>query len=370
MIFLDNASTTKMSNEAVAEFVRVNNDAPYNPSAQYDLGIKAHKTIDDAKETMLTLLGTEGNIIFTGSATESNNQALKSFANKTSKLLVSAGEHPSVYNVAKELIQKGFNVEFIKLDKTGKVDEQDFIEKMTPEVSFVSVIHVSNETGAINNIKKLVEIAKSVNPKVIFHSDGVQAFGKIVVDLSDLGVDLYTISAHKICGPKGVGGLFVRKGLSIKPFIVGGGQELGLRSGTENTAGIAAFMVAAQQKAGKVEAIRRNLMYVSSLQEMLKSQASKMFVGFRVNGENNSPYVLSCRFGKMRGETLLHALEAKEIYIGNGSACSSKKAENRVLTEMGINQVDREESVRISFSTDNTIEDVEELLKSIKEVLR
>lgn len=367
MIFLDNASTTKLSDKALAEFVRISRDFPYNPSAQYSLGIEAHQIIDSAKENILNLLGGEGSIIFTGSATESNNQALNSFASKNGKMLISAGEHPSVYNVAKGLQQKGYNVEFIKLDSsTGQIDKNDFIEKMTAEVNFVSIMHVSNETGAINDIRSLVEIAKYVNPKVVFHSDGVQAFGKIPVDLQDLGVDLYTVSAHKINGPKGVGALFVRRGLTIKPFVVGGGQELGLRSGTENTAGIGAFAVSAQEK---VSNIAVNFKKVESLQNVLKKNAMLMFPEFRVNG-GGSPYIMSCSFGKIRGETLLHALESKGIYIGNGSACSSKKADNRVLSEMGLSQSEREKSVRISFSSENTIEDIEMLLKEIKNILR
>ena len=369
MIFLDNASTTKMSDSAISEFVRVNKETPYNPSAQYVLGIDAHKVIDNAKEDLLRMLDGEGNIIFTGSATESNNQALNSFASKNGKMLISAGEHPSIYNVARELEQKGYSVEFVKLDKiTGQVNVNDFIRKMTPEVNFVSIIHVSNETGAINDIKKLVEIAKSVNPKVIFHCDGVQAFGKIIVDVIDLGVNLYTISAHKIFGPKGIGALYVRKGLTIKPFIIGGGQESGLRSGTENTPGIASFVVAAKDKADNSKIISKNLEHAKKLADTLTEQASSMFPNFSVNG-GGSPYVISCRFGEMRGETLLHELEAKQIFIGNGSACSSKKAENRVLTEMGVGQKDREQSVRISFSTDNTVKDVKDLLDAIKEIL-
>ena len=366
MIFLDNASTTKLSNKALNEFVRISRDFPYNPSAQYSLGIDAHKVLDSAKEEMLNLLGGEGNIIFTGSATESNNQALNSFASKNCKMLISAGEHPSVYNVAKNLQQKGYLVEFIKLDKnTGQVDENDFVSKMTPDVNFVSIMHVSNETGSVNNIRKLVELAKEVNPKVVFHSDGVQAFGKIRVDLRDLGVDLYTISAHKINGPKGVGALFVRKGLVVKPFVIGGGQEIGLRSGTENVAGIGSFVVAAKEK---IDNIDSDFKKVEGLQKTLKKNAMLMFSEFKVNG-GGSPYITSCTFGKMRGETLLHALEAKDIYIGNGSACSSKKADNRVLSEMGLSQIEREQSVRISLSSENTIEDIEILLKEIKNIL-
>ena len=369
MIFLDNASTTKMSDNAITEFVRVNQQTPYNPSAQYVLGINAHKVICNAKEEILKMLYGDGNVIFTGSATESNNQVLSSFASKKGKILISAGEHPSVYNVAKEFEQKGYNTSVVKLDKiTGQVNIEDFMEKMTPDVNFISIIHVSNETGAINDIKSLVEIAKSVNPKVVFHSDGVQAFGKILVDVTDLDIDLYTISAHKICGPKGVGALYVRKGLALKPFIIGGGQELGLRSGTENTAGIASFVIAAKEKAENTKIIMKNLEYVQKLSDTLKKQASAMFPKFSING-SGSPYVISCRFGDMRGETLLHALETKQIFIGNGSACSSKKAENRVLMEMGIDQKDREKSVRISFSTDNTVKEVKYLVDEIKEIL-
>lgn len=371
-MFFDNASTTKIDEKIIDKFKTLNEENFYNAGALYKGGMSSKYLIESWRSDMLNLLGAGfGKVVFTGSATEANNLAMLGFVKKnTRKILVSMGEHPSVYNTAKELKDRGFNVDFVKLGSDGKIDFEDFKSKMTEDVDFVSIMHVSNETGAINNIKNLVDCAKSINPKIVFHCDGVQAFGKIKVDVEDLGVDMYTVSAHKIHGMKGVGALYIRNGLSLKPIIFGGGQESGLRSGTENLLGIYSLV-----EAGKIaiDNLQNNYDYVSELKNNFLSELDK---SIQLNGnknikyylhsrKDNSPYVLSISFDKCRAETILNMLSDKNIFVGNGSACSSKKRGNRVLENMGISANEIEGNLRVSFSKNNTMQEVSILAKEL-----
>ncbi len=371
-VFFDNASTTKIMPEIVDELSYFNNNYYLNPSALYNNLYRKDDsnkpTLEKMRKSLLECLGGEnGKLIFTGSATEASNLALFGSVKKnTRKILVSMGEHPSVYNSALELKNRGYNVEFVNLDKTGKVDIEDFESKMTSDVDLVSIMHVSNETGAINDIPSLVEIAKSVNPKVIFHCDGVQAFGKIDVDVDDLGVDMYTISAHKIYGSKGVGALYLKNTISLKPIIFGGGQESGLRSGTENMLGIYTLYRASQIVTSNLETNYKKIM---SLKKLFLDKLSQTNLKYTLHSfEDNSPYIVSVSFDKCRAETLLNMLsDFDNIYVGNGSACSAKKSGNRVLENMGVPKSEIEGNLRISFGLYNIPEEVEYLVEKLTE---
>ncbi len=357
MIFLDNASTTKIYKEALEDYVMFSNNSFYNPSSLYKPGVTVSSQINTARKSIINLLGGSvfDNLIFTSGATEANNFAINGILRKNmGKLLFSIAEHPSVYNVALNLKNLGYNVEFVNILKDGTIDEVDFVKKLDG-AAFVSIMHVNNETGAINNIKRLVEIAKTKNPKIIFHCDGVQAFGKIKVNVSSLGVDLYTISAHKIHGPKGVGALYIKKGITLKPLMQGGGQEFALRSGTENTCGIISFAKACEISCKNIET---NLKYVAELKELFISEITKDFSAIINSSENALPYIVSFAVPKVKAETILHMAEAEGVLISNGSACSSKHTDNRILSAMGIENNIIISSVRVSFSFDTTKEEV------------
>jgi cysteine desulfurase len=226
------------------------------------------------------------------------------------------------------------------------------LSKIDERTAFVSVIHVNNETGAINDINAIAKQVKAIAPRCIFHSDGVQAFGKIPVALS-ADVDLYSISAHKIGGLKGVGAL-IAKPQAVHPFVFGGGQENGLRSGTENVFGIKVFECAAKEKC---ENLTKNLEKVSMLNQKMKSELSAS--GFQIiSGENASPYVLSVSAGAVRGEVLLHMLENYGVLVGTGSACSSKNRFSRIIRACGYGEDVLDGVVRISFSAETTEEEV------------
>lgn len=358
MIFLDNASTTRLCSEAKSE-IEKSHDLFYNPSAVYGKSLEIRKMLDEAKQNICRALGVSynNNLIITGSATEANNLAIFGSIKKTdSQLVFGAGEHPSVYNCALELKARGFNVVFAPLAKTGEVDLEILSKILEKPTAFVSIMTVSNETGAINNIQKISKLIRRTNPNAIFHSDGVQAFGKIPTNVLNMDVDLFSISAHKIGGPKGIGALYVKNIKKLKPIIFGGGQEFGLRSGTENTMFTLAFCAIA-----KCLKIKENFEKTNEIRNYVRNFFEGKD-GVEINSPKDaSPYVLSLSFCGVRGETLVHVLEGENIILGTGSACSSKKgALNRTLEEMDKTKEENEGAVRISFSKETTLDEVKQ----------
>ena len=363
MIYLDNAATTKISKEALQAYNKFAEELFFNPSAIYRAGVNVKTNIDNARNTIKTALGTNnGNIIFTSSATEANNLAiLGSVRNNFKKVILSSADHPSTYNVGLELQKRGIQVDFCPLQQNGEIDYNILEQMLDENVNLISVIHVSNETGAINDIKKINEIKKVKCPKAIFHVDGVQAFSKIKINLDYFGVDLYTISAHKVEGPKGVAALFVRNQIVIKPIVFGGGQENNLRSGTENVPAIMGFEAAVKNFGNLLEHFK----YVQNLKNKFIENLTD--IPCKVNSaSNNSPYILSLSFKGVKGETLVHMLEQHNIFISTGSACSSKKEGNRVLEQMKVSHDEIVGSVRISFSKNNTEEEVQNAALKLK----
>lgn len=363
MIFLDNASTTKMSSELNSIIEHYNCIDYYNPSALYAQSLSVARDIKEATNIIKASLGgmPESKVIICSSATEANNTVLLGQLNKRfKKILISKGEHNSVYNFNPLLSKLGFEVEYLNLDCDGVVTENELRSKMTKDVGLVSVIHSSNETGAINDIKSLVKVAKSINPNCLFHSDGVQAFGKIEVNVEDLGVDFYTLTSHKICGPKGVAALYSKK--SIKPLLYGGDQQEGMRSSTENVSGIMAFAHLCKnldiqskfEKVKKLNNLFRNI--------IAESGEKNLVINSR---ECNNPYVISLSCLGVMGETMVHKLESEGVLVSTGSACSSTKVGNRVLDTMGLGKEYQLGSIRISFGPDNTCEEVEKATKLI-----
>ena len=373
MIFLDNASTTKVYDEVLEVYNKYSSELFYNPSAQYKRASFVKKDIMQAEQNILKYINAPigSRLIFTSCATESNNMAILCSLNRRfKKVLLSVGEHSSVYNLAQEISSRGYQVEYVNLTNDGKIDEQDLISKMTKEVGVVAIMHVSNETGAINDIEKLVKIVKNVNPLCHFHCDGVQAMCKIKVDVKKLGVDSYTFSGHKIHAPKGIAGLYVKA--NINPYIIGGGQQNGLRSGTENVPGIMAL-----DKAISLIKVDNCFQYVLELNKTAREIFNNC-EGITINSNiDNSPYILSLSLSGVNGSTIVDMLDDYDICIGLGSACSTKKAGNVTLQAMGKSNTDILGSVRISFSSDNTISEVEtacekivECYKRLKKMLR
>ena len=358
MIYFDNASTTKICATALDYYNLYASEKFFNASAIYKQGIEIRKSIDAVKREICNLLGVEfkNNIIFTGSATEANNLAfLGSYKKNFGRIVVSEGEHACVYNSALNLKNKGAEVVFVPLAPNGEIDYEKFENALTTDTSFISVMHVSNETGAINDLNKLISIKNRICPKAIFHSDGVQAFGKIKFNLNE-NVDLYTISAHKIHGPKGVGALYVKNKTKLNAIIFGGGQEYNLRSGTENIAGIMGFK-------GAIEEIS----FDNNIQEIKKEFIAGLKGDFKINGDRTSPYILSLSYKGLNGETLVHMLEEQNILISRGSACSGTKTGNRILSSMKLDKSLVQGSIRISFSRYNTTQEAQIVAKNLND---
>lgn len=364
MIFLDNASTTKIRPEAISEIER-SHALFYNPSALSGKSLEVRREIDGAKQKICKALGVDynNNLIITGSATEADNLAIFGSAKKTGDQFVfGAGEHQAVFASANELKLRGYNVVFAPLNKFGEVDLDKLKEILQKPTAFVSIMHVSNETGAINDISKISMLVKNLWPNAIVHSDGVQAFGKIQTNVLKLGVDLYSISGHKVGGPKGIGALYVKNIAKLKPIIFGGGQEFGIRSGTENTA----YILALSKVVGNFE-IEKNFEYVKKLSNIVRTYFEGK-EGITINSPKSaSPYILSLSFEGVRGETLVHILEEKGVIVGTGSACSSKKTTNRTLEAIGLSREQIEGAIRISFSHENKEDEVLKACEIIEE---
>ncbi|MBQ7642891.1 MAG: aminotransferase class V-fold PLP-dependent enzyme, partial [Clostridia bacterium] len=268
-------------------------------------------------------------------------------------VITTEGEHSAVYECFRELKTRGVEVRFAPLKPNGGVDENALLSLVDEKTTFVSVVHVNNETGAINDINALSRAIKHKNPNVVFHSDGVQAFGKLPVKIGET-VDLYSASAHKIGGVKGTGVLIKKKGLKLQPLIFGGGQERGLRIGTENVFGISVFATVYDKKA---KAISENFEKIQGFKRDFLSAVDGCGIKV-VSDEKCSPYVLSLSAVGLRGEVLQHMMEDEGVIIGTGSACSSRHRHSRILTACGYGTEILDGALRISFSPENTREEV------------
>jgi len=336
----------------------------FNPSAPYAKSAVIKTKIESVREKVLeTLRAPDGDIIFTSSGTEADNMALFGAKKwKNAKIVVSEGEHSAVFNSAKALLEQGYFVKFAPIDKGGAVNIQKLSELLDENVALVSVMHVSNETGAINDIKEISRLVRAKSPRAVFHSDGVQAFLKTPVNLRSLDVDLYAISGHKIHAPKGVGALYIKKGVHVHPLIYGGGQEMGLRSSTENVAAICAFEAAIERGSTEFD---RNYSIKSDLVEYFKQKLLAQVPNSQIISPQNSiPNILSVAFENFRGEVLLHILEKDDILVGVGSACSSNK-ESRFKKLFKLDEAHREGVIRFSFSEFNTKDEVDFAISKI-----
>ena len=367
MIYLDNAATTKPSKTALERAMEYATDKYFNPSALYKEGFALQGELKKARSVLLSKVADETAFewIFTSCGTESDNQAIFSFARR-GNAVTTEGEHSAVTVAFHELKTKGLaEPRFAPLQKDGRVDVQKLLALVDDKTSFVSVMHVNNEIGAINDVNAIAKAVKQKNSRVIFHVDGVQAYGKIPFKLCK-EIDLYSVSAHKIGGLKGVGGLIKRKSLVLPPYIIGGGQESGRRSGTENTFGIMQFVYAAEEKFATLKA---DFARLAEYREILWSALDKE-VYTRISTEETSPYIFSVSAVGLRGEVLLHMANDKGLIIGTGSACSSnaKTRYSKVILACGYDEKTADGVLRISFSKDTTQAEVMEAANILNEV--
>ena len=363
MIYLDNAATTAMYPECLDSFKKYGVEKFFNPSAVYAPSVEVSRVLKEARREILSALhAPDGTVVFTASGSEADNLALfGSKKPKGGKIVTTAGEHSAVINSAAELSARGYEVVYAPLHPDGKVNLEELEKLLDESVCLVSVMHVNNETGAVNDLKAVSKLVRRLSPSAIFHSDGVQGFLNVETNLKDMDVDLYSMSAHKIHGPKGVGALYMKKGIRVSPIVFGGGQEYGIRSATENVPGIDAFRVA-------VEIGRKNFAagveHKKQILSYLREEIGKMDDVILVSNPD-SPHVLTVTFKDVRGEVLMHALESHGIFVGIGSACSSKKGVSRFKDLLGLDKGYEEGIVRISVSENTSHADAEALVEAL-----
>lgn len=366
MIFFDNASTTRVREECAKIVEHYNHNEFFNPSSLYAPSIKVARRIKQARENLLEKLNGVGDIVFTSSGTESDNLALRGLSMpRYSNIIVSAVEHSAIFHTCNHLKQLGYEIRFCPCDKTGKIKLDELKKLLDEKTSLVSIMHICNETGAINDLKEIVKIVKSYRDDIIVHSDGVQALGKIKIDLLDLNVDLYSVSSHKINAPKGSGALYVKMGVNLFSILYGGGQEKGLRPSTENVSGILAFEKGCELALDEIE---DNTNKYKSMIEKLKAGIMDIDENILiVSDEKCSPNILCFASKGVRGEVMLHALSEKNIYIGTGSACSSSKHTHRIPQAISLPKDYYDGVIRISLGKYNKIEEVDEFLGAFKD---
>lgn len=372
MVYLDNNATTPLDPavaEKMSQFL-----AKYfgNPSSLYPIGREVKEIVNKARETIAKALGaTRSEVVFTGSGTEADNFAIRGIFDACPdkrEFITSAIEHPAVLRTASYLEKKGIKVTYLPVDKFGTIDIEFLKEAITPQTALISVMHANNEIGTIQPIEEVAKIAKKRG--VLVHTDAVQSFGKIDVNVDKLGVDLLSIAAHKIYGPKGVGALYIRKGTNICPLIHGGHQERELRAGTENTIGIVGFGEAVRLLKERGDKDKKR---IEKLARMLKDGIEEKIPKVKFNGHEKSRIkgTLNFSFLGLEAEAILLALATKEIYVSTGSACSEGAEEvSHVLSAIGLNPVVARSSIRMSLGRFNTEEDIPIVLKELPEVIK
>lgn len=371
MIYLDNCATTKPDKEVVEVMMKALTDDFANPSSLHSFGLKVEKEIDIARKNAADLIGAQSDeIYFTSGGTESNNIAVHGAIEKNKrrgkKIITSSIEHASIDDQFKHYKELGYEVVYLDVDKTGAVDIEKFKKEMNEDTILVSIIYVHNELGTVNNVKEIFEIAKSVNKNVFCHVDGVQSVGKIPVNVKEIGCDTFSFSSHKIYGPKGMGGLYKKRDVNIDSLVIGGGQEKGLRSGTENVPGILGFGKACELTKRDLE---KRLDHAREIKEYLLEKLNNNLEDYKINTpENATNFIVSLSILDIRAEVLLHYLEGDEIYISTASACTSNGThKSTTLKQIGLDDKYAEGTIRICTSKDTTKEDIDVFVEKLVE---
>jgi cysteine desulfurase len=371
MVYLDNNATTPLDPAVADKMAHFMCEHFGNPSSLYPIGRKAKEMINEARSHVAAAVGaSKASIYFTGSGTEADNQAILGVMDALpdkNEFVTTTIEHPAVAETAAYLERKGFKVTYVPVDSTGTIDLDALRAAVTPQTALVSVMHANNEIGTIQPIADVVRIAREQGSLV--HTDAVQSFGKIAFRADDLGVDLLTISSHKIYGPKGVGALYVRIGTPLRPFVHGGHQERGLRAGTENTIGIIGFGEAARILPLHFEADKVRL---QRLTDRLKTglEAAVPKIHFNGHPKHRIPTTLSYAFLGLESEAILLSLATKGICVSTGSACSEESEEvSHVLQAIGLRPEFARSTVRMSLGRFNTDDDITEVLRVLPEIV-
>ncbi|MGM0804793.1 MAG: cysteine desulfurase family protein [Bacillota bacterium] len=372
MIYLDNSATTKPYKEVLDTFVTVSEKYFANPSSLHSKGGEAEKLLGQARKSIAQLLEVApSEVVFTSGGTEGNNIAIKGIAfqhqNRGKHLITSSVEHASSHESFQYLESQGFEITYLPVDHDGLISLEDLERSIRPDTILVSLIHVNNETGTIQPIQEIGKVLKE-HPKIFFHVDNVQGVGKVDLPLKECGIDLCTISAHKIHGLKGNGILFVKNGVSISSLFTGGEQELKKRAGTENVAGIVAMAKALRMILQESKEKKENLLEIK--QFLIEELCSIDGIDMNTPINCSAPHIINFSVKGIKPEVLIHSLDKRDVYVSTRSACSSKQGgASRILLEMGLGENRASTAIRLSTSYGNTLKEAERSLKVLKEEL-
>lgn len=373
-IYLDNSATTRAFDEVVDVVSRVMREDFGNPSSMHQKGVEAERYVKESKEMIAkTLKVQEKEIFYTSGGTESDNWALMGGASANSRagkhLITTKVEHPAILQTMEYLESIGYEVTYLSVDKQGVIRLEELEQVIRPDTILVSIMHVNNEVGAVQPVEEAGVLIKRINPKTLFHVDAVQSFGKYRIFPKKCKIDMLSVSGHKIHGPKGTGFLYVDEHVKIKPIVFGGGQQKGMRSGTENVPGVAGIGKATQLMYRNLAEDVENLY---NLKRYFTDEIQKI-ENVKVNGplyEEGAPHIVSVSFAGVRSEVLLHALEDRGVYVSAGSACASNKhSVSATLKSMGVAQDMLDSTIRFSFSIFTTKEELAYTLKCLNELL-
>lgn len=371
MIYLDNAASTPVHEQVLHEMIPFLQDQFGNPSSIHRYGRFAQRAIQNARKQIAHLINSEPNeILLTSGGTESNNTALFGLAHaaKGNHIVTSSIEHEAILEPCKKLEKEGFEITYIPVDNSGIVNSKDIEKSITPETCLVSIMFANNEVGTIQPIQEISKICH--DKQIVFHTDAVQAVGKVKLDVKELGIDMLSISSHKINGPKGVGALYIKKGIEIIPFIFGGGQENGMRSGTENVASIVGFGKACQLAQ---ENMKQNILHLQNIRNNLIAKVMKEIPLVTLNGHSDQRIANNAHFTFLgvNGEDLIIKLDENGIAASTGSACSVKvQKESHVLKAMGFSHDQIAGSLRLTVGMTNTDSEIEKTVEILKKVVK
>lgn len=373
-IYLDNSATTRPYDEVVDIMSKIYREDYGNPSSKHQKGVDSESYVKEAKEIIAkSLKASVKEILFTSGGTESDNTALIGCAmagkRRGNHIITTKIEHPAILETTEYLRKQGFEITYLNVDKYGIVDLEQLKSSLTHETIIVSVMHTNNEIGAVQPLEEIGKIIKAFDKDILFHVDAVQGYGKYNVNPKKACIDLMSVSGHKIHGPKGIGFLYIKEGTKMLPYILGGGQQGGMRSGTENVPAIAGLGLAAKMIYENLDEDRER-MY--SLRERLIEGISDID-GLQINGHSGrdtAPHIVSISVKNVRSEVLLHALEDRGIYVSSGSACASNKnTVSDTLRAIGLDKSFLDSTIRISLSIFNTSEEIDDTIKAMKEII-
>ena len=367
MIYFDNSATTRPCEEAVAAVTELLRDCWGNPSSLHNLGMDAARRLSQARRQVAAALGAEPDrVFFTSGGTEADNWVFHGAAKRLGKrgrhIITTAVEHHAVLHPAKELEQQGFEVTYLQPDESGTVSVETLEAALRPDTILVSVMMVNNECGAVMPLEQMIRVTRRKSPNALFHTDAVQGFLKVPFKAKTLGADLISISGHKVHGPKGVGALYMKPGLPLPALIHGGGQERNFRSGTEGLPAICGFGAACAVGAASLKA---DIAHMEALRDHCREELSKLS-GVVLFGAAAAPHIVGMSIPGHRSQELINRLQDREIYVSAGSACA-KGHRSHVLEAMGLPADVIDGAIRISFSHENTLEDVDALVTAIRE---